>query len=94
MAKPDAAFICIGTYPSEAAAGADYGLVKGLHAGGTVGSALTTPPWSPRTSQGKVHVNQAADTAGLKAEQPVAKELEVSPQVIDKAVQEAATQVS
>ena len=39
-------------------------------------------------------MNQAEDKAGLKAEKPVAKELEVSPEVIDRAVQEAATHVS
>jgi len=31
MAKPDAVFIYIGTYPSEAAACADYDVVKDLH---------------------------------------------------------------
>ena len=41
-----------------------------------------------------MHVNQAAGKAGIKAEKPATKELEVSPEVIDKAVQEAATQVS
>jgi hypothetical protein len=34
------------------------------------------------------------DTAGLKAEKYVAKELDVSPKDIDQAVQEAATEVS
>ena len=28
MAKPESVFICIGTYPSEAAARADYEMVK------------------------------------------------------------------
>ena len=41
-----------------------------------------------------MHVNQAAEKAVLKAEKPVVKELAVSPEVIDKAVQEAAAQVS
>ena len=38
MAKPDAAFIYIGTYPSEAAARADYDVIKDLHAAGAVGT--------------------------------------------------------
>ena len=37
MAKPDAVFIYIGTYPDEAAARADYDAVKDLHAAGAVG---------------------------------------------------------
>ncbi len=36
MGKPDAVFICIATYPSEAAARADYDVVKDLHAAGVV----------------------------------------------------------
>ena len=35
MAKPEAVFICTGTYPSEAAARADYDIVRGLHAART-----------------------------------------------------------
>jgi len=169
MAKPDAVFIYIGTYPSEAAARDDYGVVKDLHAAGTVGTydaAVVT-----KDDAGKVHVNkdematrhgawggaavgavvgilfppsliagaavgaaaggvgghvwrgmsradvkelgdvidagqaalvivgestveQAVEKAGLKAEKHVAKELDVSPKDIDKAVQEAAAQVS
>ena len=169
MAKPDAVFIYIGTYPSEAAARDDYGVVKDLHAAGTVGTydaAVVT-----KDDSGKVHVNkdematrhgawggaaigavvgilfppsliagaavgaaaggvgghvwrgmsradvkelgdvidagqaalvivgestveQAVEKAGLKAEKHVAKELDVSPKDIDKAVQEAAAQVS
>jgi uncharacterized membrane protein len=169
MAKPDAVFIYIGTYPSEAAARDDYGVVKDLHAAGAVGTydaAVVT-----KDDSGKVHVNkdematrhgawggaaigavvgilfppsliagaavgaaaggvgghvwrgmsrsdvkelgdviddgqaalvivgestveQAVEKAGLKAEKHVAKELDVSPKDIDKAVQEAAAQVS
>jgi uncharacterized membrane protein len=56
MAKPDAVFIYIGTYPSEAAARDDYELVKGLHAAGAVGTydaAVVTKDFA-----GKVHVNK------------------------------------
>lgn len=38
MAKPDAVFLYIGTYPNEAAARADYGVVKDLHKFGAVGT--------------------------------------------------------
>ena len=38
MAKPDAVFIFIGTYPNEGAARADYDIVKDLHAAGAVGT--------------------------------------------------------
>ena len=169
MAKPEAVFIYIGTYPSEAAARDDYDVVKNLHAGGAVGTydaAVVT-----RDDAGKVHVNkdematrhgawggaavgavvgilfppsliagaavggavggvgghlwrgmsradvkeagdlidagqaalvivgestveQAVEKAGLKAEKHVAKELDVSPKDIDKAVREAAGEVS
>jgi len=169
MAKPDAVFIYIGTYPDEAAARNDYDVVKDLHAAGAVGTydaSVVT-----KDDAGKVHVNkdematrhggwggaavgavvgilfppaiipmaavgaavggvsghlwrgmsradvkefgdlidagqaalvivgeskleQAVEKAGLKAEKHVAKELDVSPKDIDKAVQEAATQVS
>jgi uncharacterized membrane protein len=169
MAKPDAVFIYIGTYPSEAVARADYDIVKDLHAAGAVGTydaAVIT-----KDASGKVHVNkdematrhgawggaavgavvgilfppsiiataavgaavggvgghlwrgmsradvkefgevidagqaalvivgeskleQAVDKAGLKAEKHVAKELDVSPKDVDKAVQEAASEVS
>jgi uncharacterized membrane protein len=169
MAKPDAVFIYIGTYPDEAAARYDYDVVKDLHAAGAVGTydaSVVT-----KDDAGKVHVNkdematrhggwggaavgavvgilfppaiipmaavgaavggvsghlwrgmsradvkefgdlidagqaalvivgeskveQAVEKAGLKAEKHVAKELDVSPKDIDKAVQEAATQVS
>jgi uncharacterized membrane protein len=169
MAKPEAVFIYIGTYPDEVAARNDYEIVKDLHAAGAVGTydaSVVT-----KDDAGKVHVNkdematrhgawggaaigalvgilfppaiiasaavgaavggvsghlwrgmsradvkefgdlidagqaalvivgeskveQAVDKAGLKAEKHVAKELDVSPKDIDKAVQEAATQVS
>jgi uncharacterized membrane protein len=169
MAKPDAVFIYIGTYPDEAAARNDYDIVKDLHAVGAVGTydaSVVT-----KDDAGKVHVNkdematrhggwggaavgavvgilfppaiipmaavgaavggvsghlwrgmsradvkelgdlidtgqaalvivgeskveQAVEKAGLKAEKHVAKELDVSPKDIDKAIQEAATQVS
>ena len=169
MAKPDAVFIYIGTYPSEAAARDDYDVVKDLHASGAVGTydaAVVT-----KDDAGKVHVNkdematrhggwggaavgavvgilfppsliagaavgaaaggvgghlwrgmsradvkefgdviddgqaalvivgeskveQAVEKAGLKAEKHVAKELDVSPKDVDKAVQEAAGALS
>jgi uncharacterized membrane protein len=57
MAKPDAVFIYIGTYPSEAAARDDYGIVKDLHAAGAVGTydaSVVT-----KDASGKVHVNKA-----------------------------------
>ena len=169
MAKADGVFIYVGTYPDEASARADYGVVKDLHAVGAVGtydaSVIT------KDSSGKVHVNkdetstrhgawggaavgavvgilfppaiigtavvgaavggvgghlwrgmsrsdvkefgelidqgqaalvivgesklqEAIDKAALKAEKHVAKELDVSPKDVDKAVQEAAGEVS
>jgi uncharacterized membrane protein len=169
MAKPEAVFIYIGTYPSKAAAEADYDVVKDLHALDAVGSydaAVVT-----KDGKGKVHENkdematrhggwggaavgaligclfppafiaatatgaaigavsghlwrgmsradckelgdiiddgqaalvivgednvaEAVEGAGLKAEKQVAKELDVKSKDIDKALQEAATQVS
>jgi len=56
MAKPEAVFIYIGTYPSEAAARDDYDVVKDLHASGAVGTydaAVVT-----KDDAGKVHVNK------------------------------------
>ncbi len=56
MAKPDAVFIFIGTYPSAGAARADYDIVKDLHAVGAVGTydaAVVT-----KDNAGKVHVNK------------------------------------
>jgi uncharacterized membrane protein len=169
MAKPEAVFIYIGTYPSEAGARADYEVVKDLHAVGAVGTydaAVVT-----KDDAGKVHVSKdematrhgawggaavgaligllfppaiiattavgaavggvsghlwrgmsradvkelgeiiddgqaalvivgestvadAVDKAELKAEKQVAKELDVKSKDIDKAVREAATEVS
>jgi uncharacterized membrane protein len=169
MAKPDAVFIYLGTYASEAGAQADYDIVKDLHAGGAVGTydaAVVT-----KDDSGKVHVNkdematrhgawggaavgavvgilfppsiiatglvgaaiggvsghlwrgmsrsdvkelgevidegqaalfivgdskleQVLDKAALKAEKHVAKELDVSPKDIDKAIEEAAGEIS
>ena len=169
MAKPEAVFIYIGTYPDETAARDDYGVIKDLHASGAVGTydaAVVT-----KDDAGKVHVNkdematrhggwggaavgavvgilfppsliagaavgaaaggvgghlwrgmsradvkefgdvidegqaalvivgeskveQAVEKAGLKAEKHVAKELDVSPKDVDKAVQEAAGALS
>ena len=43
---------------------------------------------------GESKLQQAVENAGLKAEKHVAKELDVSTKDIDKAVQEAATEVS
>ena len=56
MAKPDAVFIYIGTYPDEVAARDDYEVVKDLHAAGAVGTydaSVVT-----RDDAGKVHVNK------------------------------------
>jgi uncharacterized membrane protein len=56
MAKPDAVFIYVGTYPSEAGARADYGVVKDLHAAGAIGTydaAVIT-----KDDAGKVHVSK------------------------------------
>jgi len=56
MAKPDGVFLYIGTYPSEAAARADYGIVKDLHSEDVVGTydaAVVT-----KDASGKVHVNK------------------------------------
>jgi len=169
MAKSEAVFIYVGTYPSKAVAEADYNIVKDLHAAGAVGTydaAVVT-----KDDAGKVHVNkdemaarhgawggaavgalvgclfppsiiattaagaaiggvsghlwrgmsradakelgeliddgqaalvivgeskvaEAVDKAGLKAEKEVAKELDVKPKDIDKAVREAAGEVS
>jgi uncharacterized membrane protein len=56
MAKAAGMFVYIGTYPSEAAARADYDLIKDLHADGAVGTydaAVVT-----KDESGKVHVNK------------------------------------
>jgi uncharacterized membrane protein len=56
MANNDGTFLYIGTYPSEAAARADYDIVKDLHEAGAVGtydaSVIT------KDASGKVHVNK------------------------------------
>jgi uncharacterized membrane protein len=56
MAKADGVFIYIGTYPNEAAARADYDLVKDLHALGAVGSYDAAVV--RKDGSGKVHVNK------------------------------------
>jgi uncharacterized membrane protein len=169
MAKPEAVFIYIGTYPSQDAAEADCEVVMDLHAAGVVGSydvAVVT-----RDDDGKVHehkhematrhggwggaavgallgclfppaiivttaagaavgavsghlwrgmsrkdckelgeiiddgqaalvivgestIEQAVDKAALKAEKQVAKELDVKPKDIDKAIEQAAGELS
>lgn len=56
MAKPDAVFVYIGTYPNEAAARDDYAVVKDLHSLGAVGTydaAVVT-----KDANGKVHANK------------------------------------
>jgi uncharacterized membrane protein len=56
MAKPEAVFIYVGTYRSQAAAEADYDVVNDLHMAGAVGSydaAVVT-----KDDNGKVHENK------------------------------------
>jgi uncharacterized membrane protein len=56
VAKVDGVFVFIGTYPDEAAAQADYDVVKALHDAGAVGTfdaAVVT-----KDDDGKVHVNK------------------------------------
>jgi uncharacterized membrane protein len=56
MARPDAVFVYIGTYPDEAAARADYDAIKELHKAGAIGTydaAVIT-----KDQAGKVHVNK------------------------------------
>ena len=56
MAKADATFLFVGTYPSEADARADYDVVKDLHKDGAVGkydAAVVT-----KDDNGKVHVDK------------------------------------
>jgi uncharacterized membrane protein len=56
MSGSDGTFIYVATYPNEAAARDDYRVVKGLHAGGLVGSydaAVIT-----KDAEGKVHENK------------------------------------
>jgi uncharacterized membrane protein len=55
MAKPDAVFIYVGTYPDEAQARNDYQIIKNLHSAGAVGTydaAVLTK------DDGHVHVNK------------------------------------
>jgi uncharacterized membrane protein len=56
MAKPDAVFIFIGTYPNEAAARADYDIVKDLHKVGAVGTYDAAVV--KKDLGGNVHVNK------------------------------------
>ena len=56
MAKSEAVFIYVGTYPDNASARADYDIVKDLHAAGAVGTydaSVVT-----KDDAGKVHVNK------------------------------------
>ncbi len=56
MAKPEAVFIYIGTYPNKAAAEVDYRVVKDLHAAGLVGTydvGVVT-----KDEQGKVQLHE------------------------------------
>jgi uncharacterized membrane protein len=60
MAKADAIFLFIGTYPDEASARLDYDVVKDLHLVGAVGTydaAVVT-----KTAAGKIHVNKDETT--------------------------------
>jgi uncharacterized membrane protein len=55
MARPEAVFIYVGTYPNEAQARDDYQIIKDLHSAGAVGTydaAVVTK------DDGKVHVNK------------------------------------
>jgi uncharacterized membrane protein len=55
MAKPEAVFIYVGTYPNEAGARDDYQVIRDLHSAGAVGTydaAVVTK------DDGKVHVNK------------------------------------
>lgn len=96
MAKSEAVSIYIGTYPNEAAAQADYAVVKVLHALEAVRS-YDAPPQPAGAAVGAVSGNtieQAVDKAALKAEKQVAKELNVKPKDIDNAIEEAVGEVS
>jgi uncharacterized membrane protein len=60
MAKADSTFIYVATYPDETTARDDYQVVKGLHAGGLVGSydaAVVT-----KDGRGRVHENKDETT--------------------------------
>jgi uncharacterized membrane protein len=55
MAKPEAIFIYVGTYPGEAQARDDYQMIKNLHSAGAVGTydaAVVTK------DDGHIHVNK------------------------------------
>jgi uncharacterized membrane protein len=56
MAKPDAVFLYIGTYANEAAARADYDVVKDLHKLGAVGTYDASVVTKDKT--GRVHVDK------------------------------------
>jgi uncharacterized membrane protein len=56
MAAPDAVFVYIGTYPSEAAARRAYDVVKDFHAGDAAGTYDATVV--TRDNAGKVQVNE------------------------------------
>ena len=56
MAKPDAVFIFIGTYPNEGAALADYDIIKDLHKAGAVGTYDAAVV--KKDLGGNVHVNK------------------------------------
>ena len=56
MAAPDAVFIYMGTYPSEAAARGDYDVVKDFHAGDAVDNYDATVV--TKDNAGKVHVDE------------------------------------
>ena len=56
MAKPDAVFIYIGTYPNKAAAEVDYEVVKDLHTAGVVGTYYVGVV--NKDEQGKVHLHE------------------------------------
>jgi uncharacterized membrane protein len=56
MAKADSVFIYIGTYPNEAAAQADYDVVKDLHLLGAVGTYDAAV--IRKDESGKIHVNK------------------------------------
>jgi uncharacterized membrane protein len=60
MAKADAVFLFIGTYPDEVSARLDYDVVKDLHLLGAVGTydaAVVT-----KSESGKIHVNKDETT--------------------------------
>jgi len=60
MAKADAVFLFIGTYPDEVSARLDYDVVKDLHLVGAVGTydaAVVT-----KNEAGKIHVNKDETT--------------------------------